>query len=101
MIRYVFEEAVKKSGSQKKLGEMLGIPQQHISDFVNYKKGKRKPTDVQIGKAAEYIGLEPVDTIVGCKKETDKENAGLWENWCARRESNPRPSASETDTLSN
>lgn len=51
-----------------------------------------------IGKLAEYIGRDPVETILICKKETDKENAGLWENWCARRESNPRPSASETKT---
>lgn len=37
--------------------------------------------------------LEPESTFYDVMTEVDKENA---EYWCARRESNPRPSASES-----
>ena len=98
MLIKLIETAEEKAGSQKDLAKRFGLHRVRLAD---YKAGRRLPDDVVIGKLAEYIGRDPVETILICKKETDKENAGLWENWCARRESNPRPSASETDTLSN
>lgn len=72
-----------------------------MSAFKNYKTGdKRKPSDEIILKLADLLGLDKGETLYQAKLELDPENAHLWE-WCARRESNPRPSASETDTLSN
>ena len=101
MLKQLFNKASEKAGGQAELGEYLGIPQSRVSEFKNYKGKGRKPSDIMIGELAEYVGLDPVETIIKCKRETDKENMMIWDKWCARRESNPRPSASETDTLSN
>ena len=101
MINNIFVKGIEKAGSQTKLGELLGIPQQHISAYKTVtKESKRKPPDEVILKIADFMGLDKGKTLYKAKLELDPENAKLWE-WCARRESNPRPSASETDTLSN
>ena len=82
MIKQLFEKAINKSGNQQKLGEMLGIPQQHISDYKNYKGKGRKPSDTLIGELAVYVGLDPITTILECKLETeDKEKATQWNEW--------------------
>ena len=106
MIREIFLQGIDKAGNQAKLGKVLGIPQQHISVFKEYSlESKRKPNDETIGLLAEYLGLNPIDTIVKCKQETDKEKATLWQTWlknymvCSAG-LEPTPQASETCTLS-
>jgi hypothetical protein len=95
VLKQLFNKASEKAGGQAELGEWLGIPQSRVSEFKNYKGKGRKPSDIMIGELAEYVGLDPVETIIKCKRETDRENMMIWDKWCARRESNPRPSASE------
>ena len=81
MINELFKEAIKKAGNQTTLGEKLGIPQQHISHYKNYKGKGRKPSDIMIGEVAEYVGWNPIDTILACKLETEKEKATQWSEW--------------------
>ena len=80
-LQKIFDEATQKAGSQAKLGQMLGIPQTRVSEFRNYKGTGRKPSDAMIGQLAEYIGMNPIDAILLCKMETDKEKATLWQEW--------------------
>ena len=95
MINNIFIKGIEKAGSQAKLGELLDIPQQHVSAYKKVtRESKRKPPDEVILKIAEFMGLDKGKTLYKAKLELDPENAKLWE-WCARRESNPRPSASE------
>lgn len=104
MLIKLIETAETKAGSQKQLAAQFNV---RYHRFGDYKAGRRIPDDVLIGQLAEYVGLNPIETILKCKLEleTDKEKVSYWNkwfnNWYARRELNPRPSASETDTLSN
>ncbi len=101
MFNELFYNASKKAGSQNKLAEKMGVKSGRMSEFKNYKIGdKRKPSDELILKLADYIGWDKGETLYKIKLELEPEQAYLWE-WCTRRESNPRPSASEADTLSN
>lgn len=95
MISKLFKKGIEKAGSQETLGEILNIPQQHVSAYKNYKPSKRKPNDTLILKLADYIGADKGEVLYKAKLELDPENAELWK-WCARLESNQRPSASET-----
>ncbi len=81
--------------TQKAIAKKLAISE---SKFSDWKAGKTKPTPFEIFQIAELARLEPEITFYDVMAEVDEEHA---EYWCARRESNPRPSASETDTLSN
>ena len=82
MLQNLFDSAIKKAGSQENLSEILGIPQTRVSAFRNYKKSGRKPNDTVIGQVAEYLGLNPIDTILLCKIETEEhEKATLWKEW--------------------
>ena len=95
MIKQLIEKASIRAGSQNKLAEKIGLTSGRISEFKNYKTGdKRKPNDETILKIADILGLDKGETLYKAKLELDPENAELWK-WCARRESNPRPSASE------
>lgn len=95
MINELFEQATKRAGNQTKLAEKLGITQGRLSEFKNYKIGdKRKPSEEVILQIADVLGLDKGETLYRAKLEIEPEKAYLWK-WCARRESNPRPSASE------
>ncbi len=102
MLQNLIRQAETKAGTQKALAKKMGVLYHRFGD---YKAGRRIPDDALIGQLAEYVGLNPIDTILACKMETDKEKAILWQGWLsdwrAYRDSNPRPSASEADTLSN
>ena len=89
MIKQLFEKAIEKAGSQEKLAERLGITQQRVSTFKNYKGKGLKPSDALIGELAEYVGLNPIEVILLCKEETDKEKASLWLNWLSKYEWRP------------
>ena len=79
--------------SQKKMAEKLGTSPSRFSDW---KKGRIKPTPFEIFQIAEMARLEPEIAFYDVMAEVDKDNADYW---CARRESNPRPSASEVVSL--
>ncbi len=81
--------------SQKIMAEKMEVQESRFSDW---KRGRTKPSPFEIYRMAEMARLEPEKTFYDVMTEIDKDNADYW---CARRESNPRPSASETDTLSN
>ena len=105
MLKELFDKATEKAGNQEKLGEKIGLPQSRISAFRNYKGTGKKPSDALIGELAEYVGLNPIETILQCKLETDKEKATLWQAWLSKivvRSAGlePTPQASETCTLS-
>lgn len=96
MINELFEQATKRAGNQTKLAEKLGITQGRLSEFKNYKIGdKRKPSEEVILQIADVLGLDKGETLYKAKLELEPEKAYLWK-WCARLESNQRPSASET-----
>ncbi len=97
MLKNIIEKAETKAGSQKELSAKFKINYRRLCD---YKAGRRTPDDAIVIKMAQYIGIDPIQALFESKAEYDIDNADLWK-WCARRESNPRPSASETDTLSN
>lgn len=103
MLIELIDKAVTKAGSQQKLAEVIGLKYQNR--FGDFKAGRRVPDDETIGQLAEYIGLDPINTIVACKLETDKEKAKLWQSWLNKfmvRSAGlePTPQASETCTLS-
>ena len=89
MLKELFDMATKKAGNQERLGEILGLPQSRISAFRNYKGKGKKPSDALIGELAEYVGLNPIEVILLCKEETDKEKASLWLNWLSKYEWRP------------
>ncbi len=79
MISQLIDMAVQKAGSQQKLADKLGIKYQNR--FGDYKAGRRVPDDTLIGELADFVGLDPIETILACKLETDKEKATLWQEW--------------------
>ena len=94
MLKELILQAEKKAGGQEKAGELLGIQRTRLADF---KKLKREPNEEFILKLADYLGLDKGKTLYDVKLEISPDSAYLWK-WCARRESNPRPSASEAFT---
>lgn len=79
--------------TQKKMAKKIGISESRFSDW---KTGRIKPSPFEIFQMAELARLEPESTFYDVMTEVDKDNADYW---CARRESNPRPSASEVAGL--
>ena len=80
MLNKLINNAVEKAGSQQKLADKLGLKYQNR--FGDYKAGRRVPDDELIGQLAEYVGLNPIETILQCKLETaDNEKAMLWKAW--------------------
>ena len=75
----LIDEAVRKAGSQGNLAKKLDIKYQNR--FGDYKAGRRVPDDLLIGQLAQYLGYDPIEMIMLCKAETDKEKATLWLEW--------------------
>lgn len=98
MLQNLIKQAEIKAGSQKALAGRFDVLYHRFGD---YKAGRRTPDDALIFKLAEYVGLDPMQVFFAVKAETDPENGELWEKWRAWRELNPRPLASEANTLSN
>ena len=79
MIEKIFIKGIEKAGSQAKLGELLGVPQQHISSFKRVtKESKRKPTDEVILKIADFLELDKREVLYKAKLELEPEKADLW-----------------------
>ena len=78
MILKLIEKAEVKAGSQQDLAKKFNI---RYNRFGDYKAGRRKPDDALVGMLAEFVGLNPIETILACREETDKENATLWAKW--------------------
>lgn len=98
MLQSLIKQAETKAGSQQALAKRFEVIYNRFSD---YKAGRRTPDDALIFRLAEYVGLDPMTVFFAIKAETDKENVELWEKWRTWRELNPRPLASEANTLSN
>ena len=98
MLVDLIDRARWKAGSYKNVAEKMGISAGRLSDF---KHGTRTPSALAICQLAEIAELDPKEVLFEVMKEVDSDNSSLWEKWCARRGSNPRPQASETCTLSN
>lgn len=79
--------------TQKAMAKKIGISE---SSFSDWKSGRIKPTAFEIYRIAELARLEPEETFYEVMAEVDKENEKYW---CARLESNQRPSASEVVSL--
>lgn len=96
MLQSLIRQAETKAGTQQALAKKFDVV---YTRFADYKAGRRVPDDTLIGQLAEYIGRNPIETILACKLETDKEKATLWQawlkDWRAYPESNRGPSASE------
>ena len=81
MLANIIEKAETKAGSQRLLSQKFKIDYRRLCD---YKAGRRTPDDSLIGELAEYVGLNPIETILQCKLETDKEKATLWQAWLSK-----------------
>lgn len=81
-----------EAGSYKKIAEILDTSNVRVS---HWNHGRNEPSTYEIFRMAEIAGLEPISTFYEVMIEIDKEHA---EYWCTRRDSNARPSASETVT---
>lgn len=95
MLKNIIEKAETKAGSQKELSAKFKINYRRLCD---YKAGRRTPDDAIVIKMAKYIGIDPIQALFESKAEYDIDNADLWK-WCARLDSNQRPSASEVVVL--
>ena len=98
MLIDLIDRARWKAGSYKNVAERMGITAGRLSDF---KHGTRTPSALAICQLADIAELDPREVLFEVMQEIDSENSDKWKSWCARRESNPRPQASETCTLSN
>lgn len=98
MLIDLIDRARWKAGSYKNVAEKMGISPARISE---YKKGDVKPSPFVVCQLADIAELDPKEVLFEVMQEIDSENSDKWKSWCARRESNPRPQASETCTLSN
>lgn len=79
MLQSLIRQAETKAGSQIKLADILGVQRPRLAD---YKAGRRVPDDILIGRLADYLGINPIDTILLCKLETeDEEKATLLRTW--------------------
>lgn len=78
MLLELINKAETKAGTQQNLAKIMDIRYHHFGD---YKAGRRIPDDELIGQLAEYVGLNPIETILACKLDLDKEKANLWQSW--------------------
>ena len=97
MFSQLIDKAVTKAGNKSALARIINEQRPRVVEYANL---TRTPTDVFILKIADYLNIDKGETLYKAKLELDPENAELWK-WCARRDLNARPSASEADTLSN
>ncbi len=82
MLQILISKAETKAGSQLDLAKRFGMQRTRFGD---YKAGRRVPDDELIGQLAEYVGLNPIETILLCKAETaGKEKATLWQEWLSK-----------------
>ncbi len=79
--------------TQKAMAKKIGVSE---SRFSEWKSGIGKPSPFEIFQMAEMARLEPEKTFYDVMSEVDRNNADYW---CARLESNQRPSASEVVAL--
>ena len=86
MLTNLIEKAETKAGSQRLLSDKFKVDYRRLCD---YKAGRRTPDDSLIGELAEYVGMNPIETILQCKLETDKEKATLWQKWLSKYEWRP------------
>ncbi|WP_161798551.1 helix-turn-helix domain-containing protein, partial [Acinetobacter sp. 243_ASPC] len=87
----LIDRARWKAGSYKAVAEKMGISSARLSE---YKSGHRNPSAFAICQLADIAELDPKDVLFEVMQEVDSDHSSLWEKWCARRGSNPRPQAS-------
>lgn len=88
-IKRLIDLARLETGSYKEVAKRLDTSGVRIT---HWKNGRNDPTPFEIFRMAEIARLEPEKTFYEVMTEIDKENEKYW---CARLESNQRPSASE------
>lgn len=88
-IKRLIDLARLETGSYKEVAKRLDTSGVRIT---HWKNGRNDPTPFEIFRMAEIARLEPEKTFYEVMTEIDKENKKYW---CARLESNQRPSASE------
>lgn len=92
-IKRLIDLARLETGSYKEVAKRLDTSGVRIT---HWKNGRNEPTPFEIFRMAEIARLEPEKAFYEVMTEVDKDNA---EYWCARLESNQRPSASEVAGL--
>ena len=78
MLKQLISKVETKAGTQQEVAKIFKVDYRRLGD---YKAGRRKPDDALVGMLAEFVGLNPIETILACREETDKENATLWAKW--------------------
>lgn len=92
-VKRLIDLARLETGSYKEVAKRLDTSGVRIT---HWKNGRNEPTPFEIFRMAEIARLEPEKAFYEVMTEIDKENEKYW---CARLESNQRPSASEVVVL--
>ena len=100
-VKELIERAGSAIGGQKALAEGLGMHHQRLTDW---KAGRRKPDASEIAYLADIAGFPILETVAEIEAQMSERHGDLWQKalkeWCAQRDSNPRPLPSEGNTLS-
>lgn len=70
MLQNLIRMAENKAMTQQALSKRFNVDYRRLCD---YKAGRRVPDDVLIGQLAEYVGYDPIETILACKLDTADE----------------------------
>ncbi|MGP5437734.1 hypothetical protein, partial [Psychrobacter alimentarius] len=77
-LKELIANAEDKTGSKAALARALKIQRPRLYDYID---GNRPPDDIIIGRLAEIVGGNPIETICIIKKEIEPENAEIWDRW--------------------
>ncbi len=98
MLSKLIKLAEIKAGSQQNLAKKFKIDYRRLGEF---KAEKKFPKDIVICQLADFVGLNPLQTLIEIKKQEEPENANYWQKIMVRSAGlEPTPQASETCTLS-
>jgi transcriptional regulator with XRE-family HTH domain len=100
-IKSLVEAAQKSAKGLDPLALGLGMHRSRLSDW---KAGRRKPEASEIAYLADIAGFPILETVAEIEAQMSERHGDLWQKalkeWCAQRDSNPRPLPSEGNTLS-
>ncbi len=98
MLPQLIKLAENKAGSQQNLAKKFGLNYRRLCEYKNL---ERFPKDILICQIADFVGLNPLETLLKVKQEQEPENAKYWQKIMVRSAGlEPTPQASETCTLS-
>lgn len=93
MLPQLIKLAENKAGSQQNLAKKFGLNYRRLCEYKNL---ERFPKDILICQIADFVGLNPLETLLKVKQEQEPENAKYWQKIMVRSAGlEPTPQASE------